>query len=532
MGGQRAQLLADHLGHAPADAGVHLVEHEGAPPPLAARRDRADGELKPRELAARGDLLERLLGLARVGREEERCRLRARGTWRLLVHRDERDPEPGLLHREALQLLFDRRAEPRRRRAPLCRKRRRRLPVPGPRRRVLLAPAIERILDVREVSVLGLQCGELLQDLGNRASVLALQAGDLLEPGLERREPVGIRLDGLGRVARRGGEIRDAALQVFGLVAVDRFARIDRRELRECPGRLAQPIRRRALVLGKRRERRLARSTDPVRVEQALALDRKLRVLPLERARPPRSRAPGTPASRDGRRVPGARPRARRADRGLPSTARPPGPWRRARRPSSRRRRATRGRRPRPRAPAPSSGRGSRPAARRSGRACAPPRARHRRRRAPCRPGKALGAAGPSRPPPGPRARAPPAPPRPRRTPPKPSGAPHPGARARPSPGRPRAAQGRPRGSTFRPRSRRSRPSARRQARSRGPRRSQDSGPSGDAARGEVYAEGFGLRASRSSSRSALRARHRRSSRPRRAWRPRPWSRRSRRWRP
>ena len=81
---------------------------------------------------------------------------------------------------------------------------------------------------------------------------------------LERREPVRIGLDRRGRVARSGGEVRDAAFQVLGLVAVRRLARVDRRELRERPGGLTEPVGRRALVLRERAERGLPGAADPV----------------------------------------------------------------------------------------------------------------------------------------------------------------------------------------------------------------------------------------------------------------------------
>ena len=131
--------------------------------------------------------------------------------------------------------------------------------------------------------MLGLESRELLQDFGDGAAVLALQASDLLEARLERGEPVRIGLDRGRRVARRGGQIRDAAFQVLGLVAVHAFPGIDRGELRERPRRLAQPVRRRALVLGERGERGLPGAADPVGVQQAFALDGEIRVVGLRR---------------------------------------------------------------------------------------------------------------------------------------------------------------------------------------------------------------------------------------------------------
>ncbi len=74
----------------------------------------------------------------------------------------------------------------------------------------------------------------------------------------------------------------DAALELLGLVAVGRFPRIDRRELGEGPCGLADPVRRRAFVLGKGAKRRLPGAADAVRVEKALPLDRELGILPFE----------------------------------------------------------------------------------------------------------------------------------------------------------------------------------------------------------------------------------------------------------
>ncbi len=74
---KQAQLPADDFRSSPADSGVHLVEDERAPSPRLTRRDGADRELQPRELASRSNPLERFLGLAGIGREEQGRRLEA-----------------------------------------------------------------------------------------------------------------------------------------------------------------------------------------------------------------------------------------------------------------------------------------------------------------------------------------------------------------------------------------------------------------------------------------------------------------------
>ena len=156
---EAAQLLADDLGHAPADPGVHLVEDE-----RAARRPccppRRTGSRAAAARARRPTRSSRAASRARPG-SARRGRRRARGRWRAgVVRREvlEGDPEARLLEGEARGAPS---RPPRRTSAAAARRRResdrRRRAVRLLGLRGVLAPALERVLDVRELGPLLLE---------------------------------------------------------------------------------------------------------------------------------------------------------------------------------------------------------------------------------------------------------------------------------------------------------------------------------------------------------------------------------------
>src|SRR5260221_13382775 len=74
------ERAAEGLADATADAGVDLVEHEHRRPVVRRERD-LEGEHDPRQLAARGDLVDRFRGLAGVRRDEEAHVIAAGRVW-------------------------------------------------------------------------------------------------------------------------------------------------------------------------------------------------------------------------------------------------------------------------------------------------------------------------------------------------------------------------------------------------------------------------------------------------------------------
>ena len=94
------------------------------------------------------------------------------------------------------------------------------------------------------------------------------------------RQSFGIGLDRFGRVARGGGQIRDAALELFRFLGVRELAGIDRRELGKRPRRLPEPVGRRILRLRERGKRGFARAPDPICMRQAAAIGKQRLFLP------------------------------------------------------------------------------------------------------------------------------------------------------------------------------------------------------------------------------------------------------------
>src|SRR5260370_1342312 len=108
-------------------------------------------------------------------------------------------------------------------------------------------PALEGVLEVGKLVFFGPEPGEQLQRLGRRDPILALQTGELLESGLDRCQPLRVALDTGGSIARKGCQIRDAPLELFGLLEPRPLSWIERGELRKRPDRLPEPLPRRAL---------------------------------------------------------------------------------------------------------------------------------------------------------------------------------------------------------------------------------------------------------------------------------------------
>ena len=350
-----AQLPADDLRHPPSDPGVDLVEDErAAARAFPARRDGPDR----RAAAARARLPTRSSraasparpGSARRGRRASRAPTGPRASRR--QRGLERDPEARLLHREPLELLLDGADENAAAAARrLARQRRRRRPVRLRRPPLrFLAPALERVLDVRELVPLLLQLRR-----GARGSPSTVAPYLLLErANCSRRVSIAVSRSGsasmpVGRVAGRGREVRDAALQVLGLVPSaasprDRSRRAPRRPGQPRPGGRPPSPRPPTGRSGPSRPRRRIRSAWSSRPRSA---GRSL-LFRLPSGRRPRSRAIwkssiSSRASR-GRR---GRPRAPRAARAPRLHARPPPPRPpRAPPPSSRSRRGARARRP------------------------------------------------------------------------------------------------------------------------------------------------------------------------------------------
>ena len=245
-GGQAPELAADGFRGRARDARVDLVEDERAHAPPAARASRTtrgalllgerrrEGELDPRELAARRDLRERTGRLARVRREGERHRVDSGGPERDgLASRRERargigpagdlDREGRAQEREVREVRLDGLPEPGRRRRARLREPERLLAVGRERllRGILGLP--QGAFEVGELVALPAEGGAPLDHLGERRTVLALELREGVQPLDDEREARGI-----------GFQLLEVARGFEG----DLLHRLDRTRQQRAPGRV------------------------------------------------------------------------------------------------------------------------------------------------------------------------------------------------------------------------------------------------------------------------------------------------------
>ena len=285
--------------------------------PSGRRGDRLDRELQTRQLPARGDLLDGLLGLPRVRREEERRRLET-GRPRRSPPRPglERDPEPRLLHRERRGAPFRRRwrtgAAAARRFSESFARRPDRTPRARPsplfssvgRARPRCSPRSPRSASKRSSSAgssarRSRTCACTPRTIFSRRVSIAVSRS-------------GIALDARRRVAGGGREIGDPSLQILGLLAVG-CSRAGSIAASSANARAASPSRSAADASSSDSAASAVSPARRIRSACASRLALAPSVLPPgpRRRRPPRARGSGSRAFRGAPRGRGATPRAR-----------------------------------------------------------------------------------------------------------------------------------------------------------------------------------------------------------------------------
>ncbi len=253
--GQLGQLSSDHVGHPPADAGVHLVEDQAGRLVLGRGRA-AQGQQQARELTARGYALKRPQLLSDVGRQQELHRVEAVGLPALGARRLLRQglgshphPEAGALHGQLAQLLLEALLELAGLRPAQRRDRAGCLEVAAHQRRPLPLEALLHLLGVAQPVELAPALAPEVDDLLDPRSVLPLQALDQGQPVLDLVEPLGADLQVAGVVPQVIREVLEHAHDLGTGLQVALEARVDGGQLLDPSEGLAQARQGGALVL-------------------------------------------------------------------------------------------------------------------------------------------------------------------------------------------------------------------------------------------------------------------------------------------